>query len=78
MEVNYRFGTLIFVHQKKKNKQTNLTVLAEVCAWSKSRASRLSRYKNGNLLYRWKEIFFDFFWRIWINLYRARTEAAGL
>ena len=44
----------------------------------KSRASRLSRYKNGNLLYRGKEIFFDFFWHIWINLYRARTEAAGL
>ena len=72
--VNYLFGALIFIHQ---NKQIWLFI-AEVCAWSKSRASRLCRYKNGNLLYRGKEIFFDFFWHIWINLYRARTEAAGL
>ena len=42
------------------------------------RAPRLSRYKNGNLLYRGKEIFFDFFWHMWTNLFRARPEAAGL
>ena len=59
--VNYRFGALIFIHQ---NKQIWLFI-AEVCAWPmKSRASRLSRYKSGNLLYRWKEIFFDFFWHV--------------
>ena len=52
---------------------------AEVCAWSKSHASWLSRFKNGNLLYQGKEIiFFDFSWHIGINLYRAHTEAAGL
>ena len=39
--------------------------IAEACAWSKSRVSRLSRYKNGNLLYQGKKILFDFFFGIY-------------
>ena len=61
--VNYSFGALIFIDQ---NKQMWLFI-AEVCAWSKSCAMQLSRYKNRNLLYQGKEIFFDFFWHIWSN-----------